>query len=212
MRKIRFTTLLLAGALLAGCESPTEPSAPATPPAVEEGLIGDLLGTLVTIVRSVINILAPAPDAPELQTYSMSFWAVKGQAKTVQINYERKPGQSQAQPFLRVQIPADAMLRRPNGSPIAAGDSIRISIDIERRQFLVHLEPHGLVFRDERPLNLKIWYRYASLPRGLDERLLDLNYQPTDGLPWLSLGAQQSTTEDWVSKNLNHFSNYAVAW
>jgi hypothetical protein len=214
MRRIRFTTLLVAGALLVGCESPTEPAAAPqdSTPAVEQGLIGDLLGTLINVVRSVINILAPAPNTPPLETYSVNFWAVRGQAKTVQVNYQMRPGESRAQPFMRIQIPADALFRRPNGSTIAVGDSIRISVNIERDQFLVHLQPHGLVFRDERPLNLKMWYRYASLPLGLDERRLDLNYQPIEGLPWITLGAEQSTSENWVSKNLNHFSNYAVAW
>jgi len=124
------------------------------------------------------HILEQAPTAPPLETYELSFWAVRGQARYVLIRYQGdknagQGGDPASEPqagsdlagevFLSLYIPRKALSRYPNGERIAWGERVRITISVDPTDLYVSLEPSGLVFnRRARPW-LYVSYNGANL-------------------------------------------------
>jgi hypothetical protein len=113
------------------------------------------------------NILEQAPTAPPLETYELSFWAVRGWARYVQIRYKGDKNEGRngdpaidrtvggdvaGEVFLSLYLPWNALSRHPDGSRIRWGERVRITISVDPADLYVSLEPSGLVFnRRARP-------------------------------------------------------------
>jgi hypothetical protein len=190
-----------------------------------------------------------------VETYEVSFWAVRGQKRFVEVNYlncplneaggdddggddddgedddgdddeddgkkKKKKKSEDVCPFLRLKIPKSALNRLSDGSYIAKGDSVLITVSISTSQILVDLEPSGLVF--DSPAELEIWYGGADPDfngdgvvdkedERIERELLKFWHQDEHGGPWHAMKAKHSTKKKHFKVKLPHFSGYAVSW
>jgi hypothetical protein len=164
-----------------------------------------------------------------LDAYKVGFWAVRGEHRYVQINYQTAAANTFSlsadaeieSPFLRLDV--DEPVTRPDGSEIAVGDSVFITVYVDPADLVVYLLPHGLQFGSTDLNTLQMWYDGAGPDLNTDglvntadayieQQLLGLWYQATPGAPWTVLPSEQSHSEDWFWTRLHHFSGYAVSW
>jgi hypothetical protein len=138
-RSRRFVPAVLAGAaLVASCR---ELTAPAPEPVVDE---------------SALTFVRVDPQAPPLDALEVSFWAVHGQERSVQISYDA--GEYGNGKCLLFRVPADAV---PIG--VAPGDSVRVTIRVlDANEFRFEFLPEGLQFDPEHPARVEIRYRWAN--------------------------------------------------
>ena len=157
----------------------------------------------------------------ELDAYTVSFWAVAGQSRGIQINWLDT---DTWQPYLIFDVPNDALKTLPDGRPIVVGDSVLITVTIDTLDMVAHFEPTGLAFRSSKPALLQLWYAGArgdlngdsgadASDSAIELTALGLWYQETAADPWSRLDAAvQSVSDDWFRAALEHFSGYAIAW
>jgi hypothetical protein len=152
-----------------------------------------------------------------LDTYQVSFWAVRGESRSVQINYQSSID-SVVHPFLQLTTTDPQFV--PGVGELAVGDSVLVTVTVDTSKIGVSLEPTGLQFGT--PSQLKIFYSGAngdlngdgvvdSTDIRLEAQLLGLWYRETDGDPWTQISATQSVDEKSFSYALPHFCDYDVA-
>jgi hypothetical protein len=163
--------------------------------------------------RRAANMAPPL----SLDSYQVSFWAVRGESRFVQINYQSTIDED-SYPFLRLTTIDPQFV--PGVGELAVGDSVLITVTIDTTKIGVALEPSGLQFGD--PSQLQIWYGGAggdlngdgvvdSIDAGVEQQLLGLWYREGDGDEWTHLSAAQDTTEKSFGYALPHFCEYAIA-
>jgi hypothetical protein len=203
MRRFRFRSALaalLATTLASACDGISAPV---------EGVDDALL----TVVRV-------APNAPPLEGDSVSFWAVRGKDREAQLRYVYPDGSMGK--CLLIRVPAAALLRRPDGSVIAMGDSVRISIRVpDRSRFQFRMEPSGLRFDPDNPAQLEVRYRWAD-PDFNGDGVLDARdtkaaenihfwHQDTFGGKWTQLPTTILLDAIEARSRVLSFSQYALA-
>lgn len=131
-------SLIVASAACGNTTQPTDPGAPRPEP--------------------LLNILQLAQNAPPLFNSEVSFWALKGQDREGRIFFQDAAG-GQGEKYLSLKVPAQSLMSRPDGSLIAAGDSILITVRVvDVQKVLFELEPSGLKFDPTDPAELDIEY------------------------------------------------------
>ena len=151
-----------------------------------------------------------------LDQYTVSFWAVRGEARSVQINYSSTID-NQTHPFLSLTTTDPAFV--PGVGALAVGDSVLITVTVDTSKIGIRLEPTGLQFGDA--AQLQIWYGGASgdmngdgivdsTDADIEAKLLGLWYRESDE-PWTAVPASQSLEEKSFTYGLPHFCEYAVA-
>ena len=169
-----------------------------------------------------IPILQQSRTAPPLETYQVSFWAYRGQASTVTVNYQPVSGQSVGQPFLRLDISKNGLKAGAGGKSLKRGDSVAVTLTIDPVRFSVEFEPSGVLFSKNLPANLTIWYENAN-PDLNDDGVVDATdqaleqqlafwYHAVKQHAWSRLSSTNDTTQESVSTALYHFSQYAICW
>lgn len=169
------------------------------------------------------HMLRQSAAAPALETYEVWFQAARGRRTSVQIDYQTIGGSRNAERFLQLDFPADALLRRPDGTPFQDGDGVTITVSVDPTRFLVNLEPSGLVFDPDAPVRLQIWYNRADGDLNRDGRVdaadaatqrdrLGIWYRDSPGTPWSRWAAAHFSSEKRFRTDLVHFSGYAVSW
>lgn len=163
-----------------------------------------------------IEILAVASNAPPLQQSTVSFWAVRGQDREVEIRYALPGGYSGK--CLRFVVPAGALLRDADGQVIAPGDSILIDIRVvDPGLFLFEFDPGGVRFDPAHPARLEIRYQWAAaLGRsGVDEdalvRQLSVWRQENPGESWVKIPSDRLEDRREVHAEITGFTRYALA-
>lgn len=190
---------LLAGApLLASCRDLTAP--------VERDLVDE----------SELTFVRVDPEAPPLLALEVSFWAVQGQDRQVQISYEN--GDYGNGKCLLFRVPADAVMLG-----VAPGDSVRITIRVlDAKEFRFEFLPEGMQFDPAHPAQLEIRYRWADPDfdgdGDVDPR--DLLLSQTFGL-WSRLGpgttwervttAERKPDQTEIHAPVFGFTQYALA-
>ncbi len=129
------------------------------------------------------HILEQSLTTPRLETYELKFWVVRGESKQVLIRYqsltgdvgddENDPagdrvsdGDVHGEVFLSLYFLPYALQFHPDGTPIAWGERVPLTISVDPRRLLVSFEPSGLVFnRWQRPV---LDLSYAGADRDLD--------------------------------------------
>ncbi len=164
---------------------------------------------------------APSESAVRiLDTYQTSFWARRGSGSEVEIRYQAVDGTWQ--PYLRLTVPSGALKLWPNGTRVADGDSVFITLALDTLQMVVQLEPTGLVFDERSPARLEVWYTGADpdldasggvdeTDRYIESTLLSVWVQESPGAPWLAVTSAQSLDQKLFTAGLRHFSGYAVS-
>ena len=88
-----------------------------------------------------------------------SFWAVRGEDRELEMRSFPTPGDEDGEKFLELEIDDETLLRRPDGSSFAEGDSILITVTLDAGgRFIFDFQPSGLVFNPAEPAELKIRY------------------------------------------------------
>ncbi len=199
--------------LLAGCgfdqPPPTSPSVPggrasATAPD------GSLTFTRPDSGRAVV----PA---------SVSFYAVNGQAREGTLWYHRTAGSSDSTRLARLRLDRRSLVRRPDGTPIAPGDSLLITMSIsDMGRFIVDFAPSGLRFAPRRTAELTLWYQDADPDFNGDGVIDAADAQVEVGFlvwrqeapdeAWGSLETDLQPDVDEASTEIGGFTRYAVAY
>lgn len=138
--------------------------------------------------ESELTVVRVDPAAPPLVAQEVTFWAVQGETRQVQISYESSEyGNGKC---LLFRVPADAVMLG-----VAPGDSVQVTIRvIDEDEFRFEFLPGDLRFDPEHPAEVEIRYRWADpdFDRDGDVDPRDLLLSETFGL-WEKVG----TTSTW---------------
>jgi len=157
----------------------------------------------------------------QLDTYELSFWAVKGQEATVGVNYVSNEQANGS--FLSFTVPANGLYARADGALLSQGDSVEITVTIDPDQLLVRFQPAGLVFNQDAPAQLELWYEVADgdldgdgdvdeADSAIQQNQLGLWYQQEAGTLWYPIVSSHDSGREWFKTHLYHFSGYVVSW
>ena len=200
--RTRFLMLLAPVAALLACSDSSGPS-DSKPPA-------DL------------NIVALSSDAPPLYNAEASFYAVKGQDAEARIYFQDDQGRP-GEEYLRLRVDAPSLQALPDGSAIAEGDSVLITIRVvDPAKMLFEMEPSGLAFSADRPAELKIRYQEARGDLNDDgsvdsedddiESTMAIWRQETPSDPFVRVGTAVVKDLEEAEAELTGFSRYALAY
>jgi hypothetical protein len=203
----RSSLIAVALVLAVGCSSgdAPDPDAPGSQRPPEE----------LTVARL-------AATAPALEENSISFWAVKGQGIEQKLYFLDDQGE-RGEEYLSLKLDDASLRSRPDGSVIADGDSVLITITVEDPAFLLFdLQPSGLRFTPGRPAELKIRYAHADDDLNEDgdvdeeddhiKTVLGIWRQEQPGEPFVRLGSAKVEGEEELEAKLTGFSRYAIAY
>ena len=168
----------------------------------------------------VVNgvFLASASSALSLDHYTASFWAVRGEQRSVQINYADSAGGTNS-PFLRLVLVDPTYV--PGQGDLAPGDSVLITVTVDTVNLGVSLEPTGLRFGD--PAQLQIWYGGAhgdlngdgvvdSTDASIEAQLLSMWYREGADSAWTQIPATHAVLDKSFTSALPHFCSYDLAF
>jgi hypothetical protein len=152
-----------------------------------------------------------------LDRYQATFWAVRGETRSIEINYQSSIDDS-THPFLRLTTSDPEFA--PGVGAIAMGDSVLITVTVDTTMIGVKFEPTGLQFGNHS--ELKIWYGGAggdmngdavvdSTDARIEQQLLGLWYREGDDDAWTNLPASHSIADKSFKYALPHFCEYAIA-
>jgi hypothetical protein len=152
-----------------------------------------------------------------LDQYVVSFWAVRGESRSVQINYSSSID-SLVHPFLMLTTTDPQWV--PGVGELAVGDSVLITVTVDTTKIGVRLEPSNMVFGE--PAQLTVWYGGAggdlngdgvadSTDASIEAQLLGLWYREGQNDDWSKVGASQSVDDKSFTYALPHFCEYAIA-
>jgi hypothetical protein len=224
---VRRVLIPLALALLAaGCSDGRLPTAVQQPPTAAPHFLrwADPLALRFSAVGAVSSpaaggvLGASLSDGISLDRYTAAFWAVRGEERSVQINYLGSTGDTSF-PFLQLSITDP--IHVPGLGDLAPGDSVLITVTIDPDNIKVSLEPTGLLFGD--PAQLRISYGGADgdlngdgvvdeSDAEIETQLLGLWYREGAESAWTRVPASQVLSDKAFISALLHFSEYAVCW
>ena len=152
-----------------------------------------------------------------LDNYTVSFWAVRGESRSIQINYSSSIDNG-THPFLNLTTTDPTFV--PGVGELALGDSVLITVTVDTTEIGVTFEPTGLQFGT--PSEMKLFYGGASgdlngdgiadaTDAQLEQQLLGLWYREYSNDAWTPVAASLSAGEKSFSYALPHFCRYAVA-
>lgn len=184
---------------LGACDSATESDPPEQAPEAQ------------------LAFLTPRAGAPALAATSVSLLATKGEGAEVRIDYVT------GEEFLRFKVEDETLLRRPDGTAIAVGEQVLITITVaDANRGIIVFQPAGLRFDPAHPAELKI--RYAEADDDLDddgdvddeddqlESELAIWKQELVTDPWERVGSAVFKDLDEVEADLTGFTRYAIAY
>jgi len=204
---LRRAAAWIAAGLLAACHdgSRSSPLGPGEEPA------------------TALNIVSLSAQSAPPELAAVSFYARRGKRVEGRIRLADQPGIGRGRDYLRLTIPKDALLARPDGSPIAEGDSVLITIRVvDPARILFQMEPTGLQFNPSSMPELRIRYDIAAGDLNHDgrhdaqddsvETHLGIWRQPDAGSSFVRLESTVQRTSQDVRANLPGFSRYAIAY
>lgn len=170
-----------------------------------------------------LQFLSPAANAPPLVATTASFYAKKGEDRRLRMYYRPRPTETDSTEFLRFEVKAQSLLRRPDGSSIAAGDSVLITVTVvDLSRFIVDFQPSGLRFDPDEPARLKLEFDEADddidddgdIDGDDDLRKTELSLwrRETAAQPWVKLASQVEVDLEQLEADILGFTNYAIAY
>jgi hypothetical protein len=227
MRPSCFVRAVAVVLLAVGCSDQRHPTAPQPPPAPTlhalrwAGSVPPRFteATFPASGTSGSGGLQPSLSGGlSLDHNSVTFWAVRGAARSVQINYLSSTGDTSA-PFLQLAITDPVYV--PGRGDLAVGDSVLVTVTIDPVTIKVSLEPTGMQFGD--PAQMQIYYGGAggdmngdgvvdSTDARIESQLLGLWYREGPDSTWTRVTASQSLADQSFVTALKHFSDYDVSF
>lgn len=177
---------------------------------------------VVEVPESHLTFLRFAESAPPLADSVVSFWAVRGEDRGVEMRLAPAGDGEQGEDFLQFEVPGDALLKHPNGRAFVSGDSVLITIRVvDATRFLFHFEPSGLQFDPKNPAELEVSYEYADRDFDQDgdqdaddrrvEREFGFWHQRRLGGLWAKMATIRIEDLEEVEAEITGFSRYALA-
>ena len=169
------------------------------------------------------HFVAAAAGAPTIANPLVTFWAVKGRDTTVQMYYHSTTSGRDSTPFFSIRVRARSLWKRPDGSTIADGDSVQITLTlVDAERLIVDCQPSGLRFDPKDPARARMSFEFTDSDVNDDGRVdaadtaltktFAIWRQETTDAPWyrqlsnLSFGAHE------VETDVGGFTSYAIAW
>ena len=184
---------------------------------------GDSTGTGEQTTADELQFLRLEASAPPLVTTTATLLATKGQDEELRLFHRPRPGEVDSTEFLRFRVREESLLRRPDGSLIADGESVLITVTvIDLANLVVQFEPSGLRFNANEPAELK--FKFNETDDDLDEdgdvddedlsreTQLAIWRQEFAGAPWVRLSSLVEVELDEISADIIGFTNYAIAY
>jgi hypothetical protein len=169
-----------------------------------------------------LRIARLASTSPPLFNADTFFYAKKGEDREVRISFQNSLG-GEGEEFLRLRVRKESLLSRPDGTPFAAGDSVRITVRVvDVTKILFEAEPSGLTFNPAEPAELKIHYSHADHDFNEDGSIdvfdaqlksrLAIWRQETLTDPFLRLGSVNAEGLEEINADILGFSRFAIAY
>ena len=169
-----------------------------------------------------LNILRRSAAAPPLVSNSGTLWAVKGQDRELRMFYANTGASGSGAEFLRLRVNANTLLSRPDGSAVAQGDSVLITVTADPTLMSVDFQPSGLRFSTSEPAELKIRWAEAGDDLNQDGKVdasddairakLAIWRREAANDPWAKLATILKLDVEEAEAKLTGFSGYAVAY
>jgi len=170
---------------------------------------------------SDLRLLTVPYGTPYLAKTLVSFYAVKGRATGADIWYHARPGSTDSTTFLEFRLGPASLAARPDGSAIAAGDSVLITVTVtDQSHFLLDFQPSGLTFSATDQPTLKISFvacgddlNYDHVVDARDQEIMNsLSFwrQESPFQPWSKVPSTVVTTTKDVNAQLSGFTGYAI--
>jgi hypothetical protein len=169
-------------------------------------------GCTETLVPTEIVELPPKPliiakvdeAAPKLIDTHVSFWAVRGEDRQVEINYEATSPYGNGT-CLRFVVPALSLLRDANGNLIANGDSVRIEIRVvDASRYLFEFEPSGVQFDPLNPARIEIRYTWLAADANGDG---SIDARDSAYVSSLAIWRQERPDDPWTKLSVSRFND-----
>jgi hypothetical protein len=169
------------------------------------------------------TFLTTAAGAPAIAASSVTLWAVKGQDREAIIWYRAVAGRPDSSKLARLRVDRRSLCNRVDGTPIADGDSLRITMTvIDPVRLEVKFEPAGLTFCSGRPAKLNLWWEHTSRDYDKDgdvdsaDAALEASFsiwkRETLSSPWIKLASVLRVESDEAEAELTGFTSYLVAY
>jgi hypothetical protein len=170
-----------------------------------------------------LHFLRTRNSAPSFAELSTSFYAKRGEDRSVAIYYRPEPGAMDSVRFLDFQVPAGALMTSPEGRPYLPGDSVLIRVTItDPDRMIVQFEPSGLKFSPDSLATLKLSFLEGDndlnrdgVVDAQDEALkaqLSIWVQESAGGLWTKLSSALVLNLEQLTANIGGFSGYAMAY
>jgi hypothetical protein len=194
---------LVAIGLAVACSDPSSPPAP--------------------VPTSQLHFVQLDSTAPKLLDDSVSFYAKVGVDRQVSMFFRGATPADTGDEYLRFEVRAQSLLRRPDGTSFQAGDSILITIRVlDRTKFLFDFQPTGLVFSPVDPARLELRYQHADHDYDGDgvitaadstiQGKLDIWQRTPPDTVWTKLSALNLEELEELEGPIPHFTDHALAW
>jgi hypothetical protein len=161
--------------------------------------------------ESQLDFVPRKGTAPALETMDTSFWAVKGQDREVEIRYQGQGGSGTGKEFLEFVVEEETLLRRPDGTPFAEGDSVEITVSIDPQLFVVTFGPSGLQFNPNEPAKLELDYDEAEDDFLVIEGAIEFWKQENLGDDWERQISVKTEELDEIEVLMTSFTRYGLA-
>jgi hypothetical protein len=173
--------------------------------------------------ESDLHLLRVSSGFPSLATTQVSFYAVKGRAGGADLWYHAAPGRTDSLKFVEFRMGPSSLESRPNGSAIATGDSVLITLTVaDPTHLVITYEPSGLRFSSNDQPTLKMFWvacgedlNYDGKVDAADTALaqrFSIWRQEAAGQPWLKLSSVVTAVTKEVDTRLTGFTGYALAY
>ena len=207
MLRHRLSTLLFAVAALSAL-SCTDSTSPATTDTREP---------------NDLRLLSAPYGTPALARTQVSFYAIQGKSSGADIWYHARPGATDSLKFLEFRVGSSSLATRPDGSAIAAGDSVLITLTVtDQTHFIVDFQPSGLKFSPSDEPTLKISFaacgedlNYDGVADARDQAIMDgLSFwrQESPFQQWHKVSSTLVASVKEVNAQLGGFTGYALMW
>ena len=170
------------------------------------------------------HFVTAAAGAPDIANPVVQFWAKRGEDRSATIYYHSTTSGRDSTPLFFLRVRAKSLWKRPDGSTIAEGDSVRITLTVtDPVNLVVDCQPSGLLFSPDAPARLKMSYaltdddlNHDGVVNGTDQtltRALAIWRKETAAAPWLRvLSSRNSDGANEVEADIGGFTGYAIAY
>jgi hypothetical protein len=170
------------------------------------------------------HFVTAGSGAPDIANPVVQFWAKRGEDRSGTIYYHSTTSGRDSTPLFFLRVRAKSLWKRPDGSTIAQGDSVLITLTVtDTVDLVVDCQPSGLLFSPDTPARLKMSYGETSDDLNDDgvvnstdstlTRALAIWRKETATSPWIRvLNSRNSTGSHEVEADIGGFTGYAIAY